>query len=75
MRLRSLRPNASDRDMMELCEIDHLEEGDPEDLGKRMGSCARRYPHMDIFGGCCGTWDKHLREIAANISDAGRQAQ
>lgn len=73
LRLRSLRPNASAKDKMELCEIGHLEDGDPKDLGQRMGSLARRYPHLDIFGGCCGTWDKHLREIAANISHAKRR--
>lgn len=26
-----------------------------------------RYPHMDICGGCCGTWVTHLREIARNV--------
>jgi len=66
-RVRSLRPNASAKDKIELCSIGHLEEGDPADLGQRMGSIARRFPHMDIFGGCCGTWDKHLGEIARNV--------
>jgi homocysteine S-methyltransferase len=67
-RIRSLRPNASARDKMDLCKIGYLEEGDPVDLGRRMGALATRYPHLDIFGGCCGTWDKHLREIAKNVS-------
>lgn len=67
LRLRSLRPNASAKDKMDLCQLGHLEEGDPVDLGRRMGDLARRYPHMDIFGGCCGTWDKHLGEIARNL--------
>lgn len=66
-RLRSLRPNASAKDKIALCEIGHLEDGDPADLGKRMGALARRYPHIDIWGGCCGTWDRHLREIAQNV--------
>jgi homocysteine S-methyltransferase len=67
LRLRSLRPNASARDKMDLCKIGHLEEGDPVDLGHRMGALAKRLPHVDIFGGCCGTWDKHLCEIARNV--------
>lgn len=67
LRLRSLRPNASAKDKLELCQIGHLEEGDPVDLGRRMGTLARRYPHIDIFGGCCGTWDRHLDEIARNV--------
>ncbi len=66
-RIRSLRPNASARDKMDLCKIGHLEEGDPIDLGRRMGALAKCFPQIDIFGGCCGTWDKHLREIARNV--------
>lgn len=67
LRLRSLRPNASVKDKMELCEIGYLDDGDPDDLGQRVSALARRYPHIDIFGGCCGTWDRHLDRIAANI--------
>lgn len=69
-RVRSLRPNASAKDKMELCTIGHLEDGDPVDLGLRMGALARRYPHIDIWGGCCGTWDKHLNQIAKNVRGA-----
>ncbi len=67
-RVRSLRPNASSKDKMDLCKIGHLEEGDPVDLGLRMGTLARLYPQIDIWGGCCGTWDRHLNEIAANVA-------
>jgi homocysteine S-methyltransferase len=69
-RLRCLRPNASAKDKIDLCKIGHLEDGDPADLGLRIGSLARRYPHMDIFGGCCGTWAPHLDEIARNVLGA-----
>jgi S-methylmethionine-dependent homocysteine/selenocysteine methylase len=71
-RVRSLRPNASTKDKGELCQIGNLDEGDPEDLGQRMGALARRYPHIDVWGGCCGTWDKHLREIARNVRRSAR---
>jgi homocysteine S-methyltransferase len=71
-RLRSLRPNASAKDKIDLCQIGHLEDGDPVDLGKRMGVLARRYPHIDIFGGCCGTWAPHLDEIARNVRQTVR---
>jgi methionine synthase I (cobalamin-dependent) len=30
----------------------------------QLGDLRRRFPHMDIFGGCCGTGAAHLREIA-----------
>lgn len=69
-RLRSLRPNASAKDKVDLCQIGHLEDGDPVDLGERMGSLARLHPHIDIWGGCCGTWDRHLDEIAVKVKAA-----
>ena len=66
-RVRGVRPNASKMEKIALCKIGHLEEGDPVELGELCGDLARRYPHMDIWGGCCGTWDVHLDEIAKNI--------
>lgn len=66
-RVRGVRPNASKMDKMALCKIGHLEDGDPVELGVLCGDLARRYPHMDIWGGCCGTWDRHLDEIAKNV--------
>ena len=67
-RIRGVRPNASKLEKIALCQIGHLEAGDPLELGKQCGDLARRYPHMDIWGGCCGTWEKHLDEIAKNVS-------
>ena len=66
-RVRGVRPNASKMEKIALCKIGHLEEGDPVELGELCGDLARRYPHMDIWGGCCGTWDVHLNEIANNV--------
>ena len=66
-RVRGVRPNASKMEKMALCQIGHLEEGDPVELGALCGDLARRHPHMDIWGGCCGTWSSHLDEIAKNV--------
>jgi S-methylmethionine-dependent homocysteine/selenocysteine methylase len=66
-RVRGFRPNASKKDKIALCKLGHLEEGDPFELGCLMGDLARRYLHMDIWGGCCGTGDVHLDEIARNV--------
>ncbi len=66
-RVRGVRPNASKMEKIALCQIGHLEEGNPVELGELCGDLAKRYPHMDIWGGCCGTWDKHLDEIAKNL--------
>ena len=69
-RVRCLRPNAAAMDKISLCTLGHLEEGDPAMLGALMGDLARQYPHIDVWGGCCGTWDTHLDEIACNVHTA-----
>ena len=66
-RLRGVRPNASKMEKMALCKLDHLEDGDPVELGGQLADLSDRYPHMDIFGGCCGTGARHLREIAKAV--------
>jgi hypothetical protein len=40
------------------------------ELGEFMGALARQYSHIDMWGGCCGTWDRHLDETARNVSMA-----
>jgi homocysteine S-methyltransferase len=69
-RVRCLRPNAAMMDKISLCTLGHLESGDPVELGELMGGLARQYPHIDMWGGCCGTWETHLDEIARNVSAA-----
>jgi homocysteine S-methyltransferase len=66
-RIRSLRPNSSMAEKQALCTIGHLEAGDPAALGLHMGALSRRLPHVDVWGGCCGTWDDHLRAIAQQL--------
>jgi len=66
-RVRLLRPNAAMMDKISLCTLGHLEMGDPRELGELMGGLAEQYPHIDVWGGCCGTWDTHLDEIARNV--------
>ena len=66
-RIRGVRPNASKMDKMSLCKLGYLEQGDPVELGKQVGDLMSRYSHMDICGGCCGTWDVHLDEIGKNV--------
>lgn len=67
-RIRNIRPNAAMMEKISLCRLGHLEDGDPIELGEQMGALAKRYPHIDMWGGCCGTWDTHLKEIAKNIA-------
>lgn len=69
-RLHGFRPNASKMEKIALCKLGLLEEGDPVELGRLMGDLARRYPHMNVWGGCCGTGETHLRAIARNVRQA-----
>lgn len=71
-RLRCFRPNAAAMDKIALCKLNHLEEGDPEELGRQMGALARRFTQADIWGGCCGSWDKHIARIAPAVLAARR---
>jgi S-methylmethionine-dependent homocysteine/selenocysteine methylase len=73
-RVRSLRPNAVRMEKVQLCRIGHLEDGDPQELGAQMGALALRHPHLDVWGGCCGTWDAHLDAIASNVRQARKTA-
>lgn len=57
-------------DKVSLCRIGHLEERHPLELGLLLAGVARRLPNIDIWGGCCGTWDKHLGEIAREVRAA-----
>lgn len=69
-RVRNIRPNAAAMDKIALCKLNHLEDGDPIELGRQMGDLARRYPHIDTWGGCCGCWETHIREIAEGVKTA-----
>ena len=66
-RMRSIRPNASKMEKIALCKLGHLEDGDPVELGQQLGDLHRRFPYMNVLGGCCGTDERHLREIARNV--------
>lgn len=67
-RLRYIRPNAVVMEQIALCKLGHLEDGDPVELGQQMGEVARQFPRADILGGCCGTDERHLGEIAMNVN-------
>ncbi len=51
----------------ELDEAEALDEGDPEDLGSRLGDLAQRLGNLSVFGGCCGTDHRHVAEIAKRV--------
>ena len=73
-RMRYIRPNAAKMDKIALCSLGHLEDGDPIELGEQMGDVASLLPHADIIGGCCGTDERHLAQIARNVNRIRRSA-
>ena len=71
-RLGGFLPNAVAREALDLCKLGHLEDGDPAELGAQMGALARRFPHINVWGGCCGTDGRHIGQIARQVSEVRR---
>lgn len=69
-RLGGFMPNAAASEKLSLCTLGHLEDGDPEELGYQMGDLSRRFPHMTVWGGCCGTDSRHLGQICMRVREA-----
>lgn len=62
-RLRGIRANASTLDHGTLCQLGHLEEGNPDELAAQYRHLKDRFPWMNVFGGCCGTDVVHVSKI------------
>ncbi|WP_272004649.1 homocysteine S-methyltransferase family protein [Roseovarius sp. ZX-A-9] len=66
-RIRGLRANASSLDHGTLCQLGHLEEGNPDELAQQYRALKVAFPRLNVFGGCCGTDFVHVREIGKAI--------
>ena len=64
-RIRGIRANASRRSHAELDECTDLDTGDPLALGAAYAELRQRLPHLTVLGGCCGTDQRHVEQIAA----------
>jgi homocysteine S-methyltransferase len=67
-RVRGLRANASTKSHAELDEAEELDEGDPADLAARHAALRERLPALCVVGGCCGTDQRHVAEIARALA-------
>ncbi len=63
-RIRGLRTNASCLSHAELDEAEELDDGDPEELARQNARLAAQLPNLTVFGGCCGTDERHIAQIA-----------
>lgn len=67
-RIRGIRANASTMSHAELDEADELDAGDPVDLARRYERLRATFPHLTIFGGCCGTDTRHIAATAEALT-------
>jgi len=63
-RVRGLRANASRCSHAELDAMTELDIGDPDELAGLHRDLRLRFPHLTVFGGCCGTDLRHVTAIA-----------
>lgn len=63
-RIRGLRANASRMSHAELDEAPELDIGDPVELGREYAELKSRLHQLSVMGGCCGTDDRHIEQIA-----------
>lgn len=68
-RLGGFMPNAVAMETLDLCKLGHLEDGDPRELGGQMAELAALYPHINVWGGCCGTDGRHIGEITRQVAE------
>ena len=66
-RIRGIRANASCKTHAELDEATELDRGDPQDLGRENKNLKDLFPHLNVFGGCCGTDEEHIKSIASMV--------
>ncbi len=71
-RLRGIRANASRKSHAELDAASELDDGDPGELASEYAALVARCPGLTILGGCCGTDQRHIEQIArACINHSG----
>jgi S-methylmethionine-dependent homocysteine/selenocysteine methylase len=63
-RLRGFRANASRKSHAELDAATELDDGDPLEFGSEYAALTARFPELTILGGCCGTDERHIEQIA-----------
>lgn len=73
-RIRGIRANASKRSHAELDSALDLDAGDPVELGQQYDGLLRAFPHLRVFGGCCGTDHRHVACIGSSCAGTAKQA-
>ena len=66
-RIRASRANASKKSHAELDVAEELDTGDSVDLGSWYRKLNERLPNLSVFGGRCGTDQRHVERIAGVV--------
>lgn len=66
-RLKGIVANASRCSHAELDNAEELDDGDPIELGQQLADVCKRFPQINIVGGCCGTDMRHISQIAKSV--------
>lgn len=69
-RVRGVRANASRMSHAELDVAEELDDGDPGEFGRLYRGLTRRFPHISVLGGCCGTDHRHIKAVHSAICTA-----
>lgn len=67
-RIRGIRCNASCKSHAELDESETLDDGDPIELSGQYRQIKGKMPWLNVFGGCCGSDLRHVKEIARALA-------
>ncbi len=66
-RIMGIRANSSCKSHAELDESTELDRGNPQELGDDHKRLKHILKHLNVFGGCCGTDEEHVLEIANQV--------
>jgi S-methylmethionine-dependent homocysteine/selenocysteine methylase len=66
-RIKGIRANSSCKSHAELDEATELDRGNPQQLGSEHKRLKETFTQLNVFGGCCGTDEEHVLEIATQL--------
>lgn len=67
-RIRGIRANASHKSHAELDEATELDSGNPIEFGNEHCGLHTAFGQLNVFGGCCGSDERHIHQIIKQIS-------
>ncbi len=67
-RIRGFRCNASRKSHAELDQSEVLDDGDPVELGEQYRAIKERLSWLNVFGGCCGSDLRHVKQITKALA-------